>query len=97
MIRVGDKVEWDSSAHAHTRALAELGCGSTGTINGITPKGFSHINDRVESCERSEASILWISIDNDTARIGIRADAEDLVFADEEPEDLDSWEDDLFE
>ena len=89
MIRVGDRLEWESDAHVHTKQFAELGCTNTGKIYGIVPVGFTHINDRVEACRREDAAILFVQIDDSTGRIGLRADYSDLVFPDAADDGLD--------
>lgn len=95
MIRVGDRIEWDSAAHTHTR---QMNIPNTGRIEHILPKGFKHVDDSVESCEQKDAVMFTVKVDNDTARIGLSANCPDLKFPDEkESNDLDDWEDDLFE
>lgn len=93
MISVGDRIEWDSEAHIHTR---ELKLPNTGRIEQILPKRLKHVGGNVESCAREDAALLFIKIDHSPARIGLCADLPDLRFPDQK-DDLDEWEDDLFE
>ena len=93
LIRVGDSVEWDKDAHTHTK---QMKIPNTGKIEGILPEGFNHVDDRVEECQRKDACIIFVKVDNSTARIGLLAKHEDLKFSEQEEKDLDDWEDDLF-
>ena len=97
MIKAGDRIEWDPEAHDHTRYFSSKGMGNTGRIYGILPKGFAHISERVAQCRREDASILWVEVDNDTARLGFCADCKDLQFPDGEEDDGMSLLDDLWD
>ena len=96
MIKVGDRIEWDSAAHTHTR---ELGLPNTGRIREILPKGFRHVDDKVQECSREKILLLFIDVDNDTASIGLSANLPDLEFPDDEGTDLldDLWNDETQE
>jgi hypothetical protein len=87
MIKVGDKVMWDSQAHTHTKFLASVGCKSTGVVYGILPKGFKHVDDHVEQCKDEGAVIIWVKVDDDTARIGLSPEDPDVKFPDAEADD----------
>lgn len=85
IIRVGDRIQWDAEAHVHT---SQMDIPDTGRVEAILPKAFKHFGETVDSCEREDAGIIWVQVDDSTARIGFGAGAADLAF----PAAEDVWE-----
>jgi hypothetical protein len=78
-VKVGDRISWDKEAHTHTR---QMNIASTGRIEKILPKGFTHVDNTVERCDLRDAVMFTVKVDDGPARIGLSADYEDLVFPD---------------
>jgi hypothetical protein len=99
MIKAGDRIEWDKQAHLHTK---QMNIESTGIIDRMLPFGQAHIDNTVDECEMDKVAIFFIKVDGSNARIGLTSGFGDLRFPDgvdevEPEEDLDDWEDDLFD
>ena len=94
MLRAGDRIAWDKEAHVHTK---QMDIESTGKIYSILPKGFKHVDDRVETCELEKAAIIWVQVDGSPARIGLGPKNPDLKFPDAKEDDGTDLMDDLWD